>query len=89
MMPQANFRTALGLMMADMEALAKTGGSHIIFQNGTHGVDDLRDWNGVEGDTTTRAGRISKELQRLGYSVRYTYVRPERGPVIHQMVVSW
>lgn len=89
MMPQADFRTALGLMMTDMEALAKEGGRVIVFENGTHGVDDLREWSGVDSDTTTRAGRITKELVRLGYAVRYNYVRPDRGPVVHQMVVSW
>ena len=86
MMPQADFRQALGLMMADMEAAAKDGKCSITFLDGDYGVDDMAGW--IKGRETTRAARIAIELKRLGYSVNYHLNRPHTDPTL-TMIVSW
>ncbi len=91
-MPQSDFRHALGLMMADMEAAAKSGKGSINFPNGTHGVDDMTAWATTD-DQTCRAGRIAAELKRLGYTISYGILHSApimpREDYTYQMVVKW
>lgn len=88
MMPQADFRHALGLVMTDMEAAAKAGKSSVIVTNGDHGIDDMEQWVEPDRGENGRAARIAKELDRLGYSVRYRKVMPHTN-LTYQMIVSW
>jgi hypothetical protein len=86
MMPQSDFRHALGLFFTDMEAAAKSGENSITFEDGAHGVSDMQRW--VDGNDSGRAARICEELKRLGYDVRYKHVRPHTEPTL-TMIVSW